>query len=78
MIVQGSKSMTQRARIPIYEGDFRHLVSCLVEDMTEAERAEYFELTRLVMRLPERTLHAFFAFYLALREEKGGTPHWVN
>lgn len=62
----------------IYEGDFSHLARCLVEDMSEAERAEYFERTGLIMRLPERTLHALFAFYLALREEKGGTPHWVN
>ena len=78
MISQGSKSMAERTKIPIYQGDYGHLVNCLVAEMTEAERADFGDAVALLSLLPDRTVHALLATYIEARVKFQITPNWVN
>ena len=75
---QGTKSMTQHTTIPIYQGNYGHLVDCLVDEMSEGERADLEDAAMLLSVLPDRTVHALLAMYCEAREKFRITPDWVS
>lgn len=70
--------MANQQEIPVFHGDYGHLVDCLLADMTEAERADFEDAATLLSLLPERTVHALLAMYCEGREKFGTTPNWVS
>lgn len=70
--------MKNQSNIPVFLGDFGHLVDCLVEEMDSHEVRELFEVLTLLDSLPKRTQHTVVFSYLYANRDAWTNADWLN
>lgn len=70
--------MENQSNIPVFWGDFGHLVDCLIDDMDSGEVREFFDALTLLDSLPKRTQHAVVFSYLYANRDAWTNADWLN